>query len=61
MTEHAKELEELLARRDALHQRHLSRYDDGSASRARTTTLNAEVGRLNERIEWLRSELKRAA
>ena len=52
-----KELDKLLAKRDALHIRHMARYSNGTASRAHTTTLNAEVGKLNERIIWLREEL----
>lgn len=56
-----KELEKLLAKRDAMNLRHLARYSDGTATRARTTTHNADVGRLNERIDWLRSEIKKAA
>jgi len=54
-----KELEQLLAKRDAIRAKQMKRYDDRSATRARTTTSNAEASRLNDRIEWLRSEIKK--
>ncbi len=55
------ELDKLLAKRDAIRAKQLARYDNRSATRARTTTSNAEVDRLNDRIIWLRQEIARAA
>jgi hypothetical protein len=55
-----KELEQELAKRDRIHQRQTARWGDGTRSRARTTTANAELGRCNERIAWLRQEIKAA-
>lgn len=56
-----KELETLLVNRDAVRAKQMQRYDDRSATRVRTTTSNAEADRLNERIVWLRSGLKKEA
>ncbi|WP_157648685.1 hypothetical protein [Thiobacillus denitrificans] len=56
-----KELDKLLKKRDELRTKQMSRYHNGSATRARTTTSNAEADRLNERIVWLREQLVAAA
>lgn len=61
MSEQAHELEELLAKRCAMQEAHMAKYHNGSASRAQTTTHNARVSQLNERIVFLRAELKRAS
>ena len=53
------ELEKEMAKRDRIRQRQLARYSEGSATRRRTTTSNADADRCNERIEWLRSEIRR--
>ena len=55
------ELEKELAKRDYIRERQLARYLEGSATRRRTTTSNAEADRCNERIEWLRGEIRRLA
>jgi hypothetical protein len=55
-----KELDQLLTMRAAAHEKHMSRYRDGSATRARTTTHSSNVGRINDRIVWLREEIKAA-
>lgn len=57
--EYQRELDGLLAKRDKVRARQVDRWRDGSATRARTTSSNAEADRLNERIEWLRSELRK--
>ena len=56
-----KELDQMLAKRDALHEQHMKRYANGTASRARTTTTNAQVTNMYDRIEWLRQEIKALA
>ena len=58
MTANETELETLLAKREAIRSKQLERYSVGSATRARTTTSNANADRLNDRIIWLRSEIK---
>lgn len=59
--EYLLELENLLSKRDEIRQKQLSAYNLGTATRARTTTLNAAADRLNERIEFLRQEIKKCA
>ena len=54
-----QELDSELAKRDAIRQKQLARYSAGSASRARTTTSNAAADRVNDRIHWLRDEIKK--
>lgn len=56
-----KELESLLAQREELNARHMNKYRSGVATRAQTTTHNARVSALNERIQWLRNEIKKDA
>lgn len=56
-----KELNALLTKRAAIEEKHMQRYRDHSATRARTTTASARTGQLNERIVWLREEIKRTA
>jgi hypothetical protein len=56
---YARELAVLLERRDKIRLAQLRRYQDGSATRARTTTSNANASRLNDRIVWLREEIKK--
>lgn len=53
-----EELDALLKKREKIHARIMERFRNHNATRARTTTGNAEVGRLNERIVWLREQLK---
>jgi hypothetical protein len=53
-----RELDSLISKRDRVRQLQMSRWDNGSATRARTTSSNAEVDRINERIVWLREQLK---
>lgn len=53
-----KELDALLEKREQVRAKQMERMHNGSATRARTTTSNAEAGRLNERIVWLREQLK---
>lgn len=56
-----KELDALLARRDKIRADQMARYTNLSATRARTTTSNANVDKMQERIEWLRGEIKKQA
>jgi hypothetical protein len=58
MKAYQKELDKLLAKRDRFRQQQMDSYRNHTATRARTTTRNAEVGKLNERIVWLREQLK---
>lgn len=53
-----KELDQVLAKRDAIRDKQMARYHDRSATRARTTTSNAEADRCNDRIIWLREQIK---
>ena len=52
------ELEKELAKRDRIRERQLARYSEGAATRRRTTTSNADADRCNDRIEWLRLEIR---
>lgn len=54
----AKELEVLLGKRAAIRAKQVESYAAGAATRAKTTTWNAEADRLNERIVWIREQLK---
>lgn len=53
------ELDRELAKRALIRERQMARYSEGSATRRRTTTANADADRCNDRIEWLRSEIRR--
>lgn len=59
MTEYQKELDAMLVRRDQIRADQLARYKNLTATRARTTTSNANVDKMQERIEWLRGEIKK--
>ena len=48
----------LTRRYDKAIARQFARYDDGTASRARTTTFNAQAARYAERLLFLKSELR---
>lgn len=50
-----KEIDELVEKRTAIREKMMDRFHRGSATRARTTTSNAEVDRINERLAHLRS------
>lgn len=54
-----REIEDLKMKRAGIRDAQMRRYDNGSASRRRTTTSNAEADRINERIEWLKDEIRR--
>jgi hypothetical protein len=53
-----KELTDLLEKREQVRAKQMDRIHRGEMTRARTTTSNAAADRLNERIVWLRKELK---
>jgi len=55
-----QELAEIVKKQSDMREKHMNKYRNGSATRAQTTTLNANIGRLQERAVWLRSEIKKA-
>jgi len=57
-TELQKELTALLEKREQVRAKQMERIHNGGMTRARTTTSNAAADRLNERIVWLREQLK---
>jgi hypothetical protein len=42
---------------DRLRARKLAMYSDGTHTRAKSTTLTANIDMVNDRIQWLRSEI----
>ena len=56
-----KELATELAKRDKLNDAYISRTNSGGRTRASTTTFNANKGRVQDRINFLRAELKAIA
>jgi uncharacterized small protein (DUF1192 family) len=54
-----KELQAELAKRERMQLNHMKKIHAGTHTRASTTTHNANASRVNERIVWLRQELKR--
>ena len=50
-----KEIDELLEKRSLIREKMMDRFLSGSATRASTTTSNAEVDRINERLAYLKS------
>lgn len=56
MTETEKEIERLQQKKDKLYSDHMQRYRDGANTRARTTTTNARIGEINDRIQELRKQ-----
>ena len=54
-----QELDALIAKREQVRAKQMQRIHNGGMTRARTTTSNAAADRLNERIVWLREQLKR--
>ena len=53
-----KELEALLEKREQVRLKQMERIHSGGMTRARTTTSNAKADLINERIVWLRKEMK---
>jgi len=53
-----KELDKMLAKRELMHEKHMQKYRNGSATRAQTTTHNARVSEMNEQIIEVRKQLK---
>ena len=45
-----KELSEIVAKQYSMREKHMQKYRNGSATRAQTTTINANIGRLQERV-----------
>jgi hypothetical protein len=58
LRKYEKELDELLSKREAMRAQHMQKYRDGSATRAQTTTHNANVAWVNERIEHVRQQIR---
>lgn len=56
-----KELDALLAKRERIREKQMARFHNGSATRARTTTGNADADRVNEQIISLREQIKQAS
>lgn len=56
-----KELDGLLKKREDLQTKHMEKYRNHAATRAQTTTHNAKVSDVNDRIVFLRNELKKNA
>ena len=52
-----KELDKLLAKRDQMNMKMMDRYHNGSATRARTTTSNANIGHVNDQIIEIRNSI----
>ena len=55
-----KELETELVKRDKIRAKQTAMYANGTHTRAKTTTMNAQADQVNERIVWLREEIKKA-
>ena len=53
-----KDLDGTQAKREQLRTKQMERIHRGEMTRARTTTSNANVDRLNERIVWARGQIK---
>ena len=53
-----KELDMLLIKRDNIRQKQMDRFHNGSATRARTTTGNADADRVNDRIIEIRERMR---
>lgn len=47
------------ARMTKMFARHFASYSNGTATRRRTTCFNAAYGRLNDRLQWIRAELRK--
>lgn len=55
------ELTKLIEKREQVRSAQMKRVHNGEMTRARTTTSNAEVDGLNERIVFLREQIKSTA
>lgn len=53
-----KELDSLILQRDKIREKQMARFHNGSATRARTTTSNADADRVNERIVEIRERMR---
>lgn len=53
-----KEIASLRKKIDLLYEKHMNGYRSGDNTRARTTTANARISELNDRIHGLREILK---
>jgi hypothetical protein len=53
-----KELDALLVKREKIREKQMARFHNGSATRARTTTGNADADRVNDRIISIRERLR---
>jgi len=60
MCDLTKDLEKLLAKRDKIRAKQTAMYANGTHTRAKTTTMNAQADQVNARIVWLREELEKA-
>ena len=53
-----QELDNLLAKRDQIRAKMMARFHNRSATRAKTTTSNAEVGYVNDKIIEIRNTIR---
>ena len=53
------ELAKELGKRSQMHLTHMKKIHAGTHTRATTTTHSANVSHVNDRIVWLRSEIKK--
>ncbi len=53
-----KELDALLLKREKIRGKQMERFHNGSATRARTTTGNADADRVNDRIVKIRERMR---
>ena len=51
------ELKSEIAKIDRLRSKQLAMYSDGTHTRAKSTTLTARIDTVNDRIQWLKSQI----
>ena len=51
------ELKSQIAKIDRLRLKQLAMYSDGTHTRAKSTTLTAKIDTVNDRIQWLKSQI----
>lgn len=54
-----KEAAALDARMGKMFAKHFESYAKGTSTRRRTTSFNAAYGQANDRLQWIRSELRK--
>jgi len=61
MSDLQRDLEECLAKIDRLREKQFAAFMKGGHTRATTTTRNANIDKIQERVVWLREEIRRQA